>query len=285
MIVDIHTHFLNFEQHCGNQLRQDMKRCNIEEKQWTYSEEDYLNGTKAADKVIVFGLKATKTGWDVKNEYVADFVSRHSEKYIYFASIDPYQPDFMLDLVYNHKQLKCQGVKLGAIYQGVHPCDKRYYEIYDYCEKNNLPIITHMAATFSSGVPLDYARPFHMDQVACDFPHLKLILAHLGHPWESETLAIIRRQENVYADLSALYYRPWQFYNAMRLAVEYGCCNKILFGSDFPATTTESSIAGIRNLNNLAIKANLPLIPTDLIEGIIGRNTLDLIYPTHKQLF
>jgi len=277
MIIDMHTHLVNFERDFGNQLRDALTRSGISHKTWTYSEEDYLEATSAADKVIVFGLKAQKTGWNVKNENVADFVSRHSDKYIYFTSIDPYQNGYMQDLKYNHVTLHCRGVKLGPIYQGVHPCDKRYYEIYDYCEKNNLPIITHMATTFSSGVPIDYARPYHMDKVACDFPKLKLVLAHLGHPWEAETIAVIRRNENVYADISALYYRPWQFYNAMRLAVEYGCCHKILFGSDYPATTTKSSIEGLRNINNIVKDSGLPIIPEDVIEGILHRDSVGIL--------
>lgn len=276
MITDMHTHLVNFADF-GEQLRDDLTRSGIRHETWTYTEEDYLNATDAADKVIVFGLKAQKTGWNVKNENVYDFVSRHGDKYIYFASIDPYEQDFMRDLKYNHDILKCKGIKIGPIYQGVHPCDKKYYEIYDYCEKNSLPIITHMATTFSSGVPIDYARPYHMDKVACDFPKLKLVLAHLGHPWEAETIAIIRRNENIYADISALYYRPWQFYNSMRLAFEYGCANKLLFGSDYPATTTENSINGIRNINKIIKDKGLPIIPEDVTEGIIYRDSLEIL--------
>ena len=67
-----------------------------------------------------------------------------------------------------------------------------------------------------------------MDQVAIDFPDLKMVLAHLGHPWEGETIAVIRRNANVYADVSALYYRPWQFYNSMRLVTEYRADHKVL---------------------------------------------------------
>ncbi|MCL1858835.1 MAG: amidohydrolase family protein [Oscillospiraceae bacterium] len=277
MIIDIHTHLLNFTDF-GAQLREDLTRSGISHDIWTYSEEDYLEATKEADRVIVFGLKAIKTGWNVQNETVADFVSRHNKKYIYFASIDPYQQNFMQDLKYNHLNLECKGVKLGPIYQGVHPCDKKYYEIYDYCEKNKLPVITHMATTFSSGVPLDYARPYHIDAVACDFPKLKLVLAHLGHPWEAETIAIIRRNENVYADISALYYRPWQFYNAMRLAVEYNCCHKLLFGSDYPATTTKKSIDGLKNINDIIKNTGLPLIPEDVTEGIIYSDSIGLLF-------
>ena len=276
MIIDMHTHLLRFAD-MGAQVREDMARANISPDTWDYSEAAYLAATSAADRVIAFGLRASRTGWNCGNELVADFVSRHSGKYIFFAAIDPLEPDYMQDLAYNHEKRGCKGVKIGPVYQGLHPCDAKYYALYEYCQKHGLPIITHMATTFSSGVPLDYARPYHMDSVACDFPGLKIVLAHLGHPWEGEALAIIRRNENVYADISALYYRPWQFYNSMRLAVEYGCSHKILFGSDYPATTTAGSVDGLRNINNIVKGSGLPAIPEEVTEGIIYRDSLGIL--------
>ncbi len=160
------------------------------------------------------------------------------------------------------------------MYQGVHPLDARYRHIYGYCQKHGLPILIHMATTFSSGVPLEYARPAHMDQVAIDFPDLKLVLPHLGHPWEGETIAVIRRNPNVFADLSALYYRPWQFYNSMRLVAEYHAGGKVLFGSDFPFTTTKTSLSEFRNMNAILGTSGLPPVPGELIEEIIHRDTL-----------
>ena len=277
MVIDMHTHFFD-ENALGPHVIADMERTGISPDSWRFSEETYLKATAEADRVIVFGLKAAKTGWRGRNEVVADFVGRHLEKCIFFAAIDPGQPGFMDELALYHTKHGCRGVKMGPIYQGVHPLDKRYYEIYEYCSHHRLPIITHMATTFSSGVPLEYARPTHMDTVSCEFPDLKIILAHLGHPWEGEALGIIRKQENVFADVSALYYRPWQFYNSMRLAVEYNCCNKILFGSDYPATTTAQSIEGVRSMAAFARKHNLPELSEQVLEELIHRDALSLLF-------
>jgi uncharacterized protein len=159
----------------------------------------------------------------------------------------------------------------------VHPLDERYREIYAYCQKHGLPIMIHMATTFSSGTPLEYARPAHMDQVGMDYPDLKIVLAHLGHPWEGETISVIRRNANVFADVSALYYRPWQFYNSMRLVVEYHAEAKVLFGSDFPFTTTADSLSGFRRMNDVLASSGLPRIPEPVVEGIIQRDTLKLL--------
>jgi len=277
MIIDMHTHLICAREDLREQVYCDLVSSGMDPKIWEYSEEEYCEGTRAADRAIVFGLRARKTGWEASNARVADFVRRHAEKYVYFAAIDPAEPDCAEQLRNEVSVHHAKGVKLGAIYQGVHPLDERYMPIYAFCEKNGLPIISHSAATFSSGVPLDYARPAHMDEVACRFPGLRLVIAHLGHPWEGEALAAIRKQECLYADLSALFYRPWQFYNSMMLAVEYGCTNKLLFGSDFPATTTEASVAGIRGVNRIVQGTTLPKVPVEIVESILERDALSAL--------
>jgi predicted TIM-barrel fold metal-dependent hydrolase len=85
---------------------------------------------------------------------------------------------------------------------------------------------------------------------------------------------LIRKQPNVYADISALYYRPWQYYNALMLAQEYGTGHKLLLGSDYPFTTPADTIAALRNVNHITGNSGLPRIKEELIEGLIGRDVL-----------
>lgn len=277
MIVDIHTHIFSPESDFGPKLQADMRRCRVDQAAWGAVEQRHLETTRAADVAVVFGLQATATDWNIPNEDVAAHVARAADRLLFFASIDPLKPGFMDELEKCHGHLGAVGVKLAPLYQNVHPKDPRYYEIYRYCVKHGLPVLFHAGTSFVSGTPLDYSRPVHFDQVAIDFPDLCMVLAHLGHPWEGETIAVIRRHANVYADLSALYYRPWQFYNSMRLLVEYGASEKVLFGSDFPFTTTADSLRGVRGLNSIIAGSGLPIVPEEVIEGIINRNTLELL--------
>jgi predicted TIM-barrel fold metal-dependent hydrolase len=277
MIIDIHTHVFDPAQHFGSRLLGDLDRCGLEPGVWGDVSARHLETTRPADVAIVFGIQGAATGWNVPNDFVAAHVRSAPDRLIFFASIDPGQAAFRGELERCHRALGCQGIKLGPIYQGVHPLDPRYREVYRYCEKQQLPIVIHMATTFSSGVPLEYARPIHIDQVALDYPDLRIVMAHLGHPWEGETIAVIRRNENVYADLSALYYRPWQFYHSMRLLTEYRADHKVLFGSDFPFTTTAESIRGIRRVNDVLQDSGLPPVPGEVFDGIIYRDALALL--------
>jgi predicted TIM-barrel fold metal-dependent hydrolase len=285
MIVDVHTHFFRPERDFGPSLRADMARCGVDPAAWGDVGPRHLETTRAADVAVVFGLQAKATGWNIPNAAVAAHVARAPERLLFFAAIDPVDPEFMAELERCHQELGAVGVKLAPLYQGVHPLDARYREIYRYCVRHGLPVLFHVGTSFVVGTLLDYSRPVHFDAVAVEFPELRMVLAHLGHPWEGETIAVIRRHPHVFADLSALYYRPWQFYNSMRLLVEYHTEHKLLFGSDFPFTTTGTSLTGVRGVNDVLAQSGLPPVPSEIIEGIIKRDALNLLgLPNPSQL-
>ena len=277
MLTDFHTHLIDYETEMGDKIKSDLRRVKLENK-WIFGERAYMDATAAADKVFVFGIRAKATGFFSDNERLAAFARREPDRYVFAASIDPLDDDFTEQLTRAHKNLNAKMIKLGPVYQGVHPHDRRYKKIYAYCEKNNLPILTHMATTFASGVPLEYARPALMEQVACEYPDLKIILAHLGHPWEAEAVAAIRKQPNLYADISALYYRPFQFYASMRLLEEYGAQDKVFFGSDYPASTTAESLTGLREVNAIIEGTRFPPVSAETIEGIIYRDPREILF-------
>ncbi len=277
MIVDIHTHIFRPDIDFGLDLKADLKRCGVEPSDWGNVSERHLETTKAADVAVVFGLQAKQSGWQIPNELVAQHVAKASKRLLFFTSIDPSQPLFMEELEKCHQDWGAVGVKMAPLYQNVHPTDERCYKIYRYCSDHGLPILFHVGTSFVSGTYLEYSRPIHYDTIAVDFPNLSIVMAHLGHPWEGETISVIRRHANVYADVSALYYRPWQFYNSMQLVVEYKAQSKILFGSDFPFTTTSDSLKGVRSINGILSNSGLPPIPMQVLEEIINRNSLELL--------
>ena len=276
MIVDLHTHFWKMEE-IGPEMYKDLENANIPSDHMIMTSESHLQATAAVDRAVVFGFRAGRSGMNISNDTVREQVNKAPNRLIFFTSVDPTEDNFMDELERTHQDLGAKGIKLGPIYQGMHPLDNRYRLIYSYAQKHGLPILIHMATTFSSSVPLDYARPIHMDEIAIDFPNLKIVLAHLGHPWSGEAIAIIRRHANVYADISALYYRPWQFYNTMQLLIEYSASQKVFFGSDYPFTLPADSVNGVRNMNKVLGNSGLPPIPGEIIEEILHRNTLGIL--------
>lgn len=116
-----------------------------------------------------------------------------------------------------------------------------------------------------------------LDDVAIRFPDVRIIMAHLSHPYEGESAVIIRKHPNVYADCSALHYRPFQLYHSLMLVQEYGVWHKILFGSDYPFTTVDASLQGMRALNDMLDGTRLPRLNMDEMEQMFERDTLGIL--------
>src|SRR3954454_20024499 len=91
----------------------------------------------------------------------------------------------------------------------------------DAPRRPRLPVLLHTGTTFIAQAPLDCTLPRRLDRVATRFPDVKIILAHLSHPYEGECIAVIRKHPNLFADISALHYRPFQLYQSLMLVQEY----------------------------------------------------------------
>ena len=69
-----------------------------------------------------------------------------------------------------------------------------------------------------------------MGQVAQAFPNLPIVIGQLGYPWIDETLVLLGKHRNVYADISGVASRPWQLYNALLSASSLGVMDKLQIG-------------------------------------------------------
>ena len=240
--------------------------------------ETVYKAMSGVDKAIIFSLRYKDSiGIDGNDEVTARAVAKYPDKFIGFAAIDPRMPDCMDLLVHAIEDLKLKGVKFGPIYNGVSLLDPRMEPIYAYLQKNNLPLTMHMGTTYGRDAPVDYGRPIYVEEVARKYPDLKMVMAHMGHPWWGECIVIARKQPNVYCEVSALHYRPWQFYNILVTAQEYTIHNrnKIFWGTDFPFTTGEESITGLYAVNDQVEGTRLPRVTPETIEHILHSNPLD----------
>lgn len=279
MIIDLHTHLTLKKHFIGDSFLTEMERGGGDKNNIVTSYQRHENEVLSkVDKAVVFGIKAEASGWVVPNEFIADYVKLHQNKVIGFASVDPNQPDADIELEYCIKKLNLKGLKLGPIYQHFNPQnEKKAYPIYEIAQEYKIPIMWHMGTSFVQKGLLEFTKPLLLERIALDFPELKMIIAHMGHPWENDTIVLIRKQPNVFADISALYYRPWQFYNTMVLAQEYKVIDKIFFGTDFPFTTLKESINGIKAIKKFWQNTNLPQIPDSVFEDIINRDSLKIL--------
>jgi len=225
----------------------------------------------------VLGFRARHVGVLVPNEYVSGYVATHPEKLIGFCSVDPHDDDAVEQLEHSVRVLGLRGLKVAPIYQNMHPADPRFVRLMRSAEALEVPVLIHQGTTFCENVSLELANPVLLQPLALQFPRLRMVIAHMGHPWIAETMVLIRKHRHLYSDISALYYRPWQFYNALVLAMEYGVLDRLLFGTDYPFTTPASTIEALRRVNDMVAGTHLPTIPTEKIEAMIHRDALPLL--------
>jgi predicted TIM-barrel fold metal-dependent hydrolase len=278
VIIDVHTHTIDAGRHMTPQFVREADRARGFPVDLSTPREAYLEAMAPVDRCIVFGMKARLCGYYAPNEDVAAFVTSCNGKAIGFLSVDPADPDWLDDFERSRTDLGLRGVKLAPMYAGFDPTDRKLDELYGRAERLGMPVLFHFGTTFCAAAPLEYARPGLADEIARRFPDLRIVIAHLGHPWEGEALVTARKHEHVYSDISALHYRPWQFYNSLVLAQEYRVTHKLLFGSDYPFTTPAASIAAMRQMNEPLAGTLLPRIASETVEGIIHRDSLSLLF-------
>jgi predicted TIM-barrel fold metal-dependent hydrolase len=278
VIVDIHSHIWRYPDHFSDDFRNQARRARAGmEVDLTVRWEDYDALSQPDVRTIVFGGKAKLSGVWVDDRFVAAYVAQHPDRLIGFLSVDPTQDGWERELRDGHEELGLRGIKLLSMYAGFRPDDERLDPLWRYAQQHSLPVLLHTGTTFVAQAPLECTLPRHLDVVATRFPEVRLILAHLGHPYEGECIAVIRKHPHAYADISALHYRPFQLYHSLMLVQEYGVWDKVLFGTDYPFTSVRATLDGLRNLNNMLAGTALPRLSMDAIESMIHRDSLSLL--------
>lgn len=278
VIVDVHSHFWEYPKHFSDDFKNQARRARGDrEVDLTVRYDEYMANAAGCDKTIVFGGKARLSGLWVPDHEVAAYVASHPDKLIGFLSLDPTQPGWQEEMIEGHQDLKLKGIKLLSMYAGFHPNDRRFDYIWQYATRHGLPVLLHTGTTFVAQAPLDCTLPRHLDDVATRFPEVRIILAHLSHPYEGECVATIRKHPNVYADCSALHYRPFQLYQSLMLVQEYGVWHKVLYGSDYPFTTNQASFDGMRALNNMLEGTHLPRLNLEKMDQMFHRDSLSIL--------
>lgn len=288
MIIDVHTHTPTHrdtvppeEEVINDKWRPD--RTVRATTTWA----DYLEAMECVDKAIVFnialrsgdvsGIYSGEVGMRSYNDRTAEFVAHAPDKLIGFLSVHPDEPGCLEELERCVGDLGFKGVKLGPNYQRFDPLGESARAVYRRAEELGLPVLFHQGTSPIRTAPIRYAHPLVMDEIAIEFPELRIVMAHMGHPWQADTITVIRKHPHVYADISGMFYRPWSFYNALQLATEWNVLHKLLLGSDYPITTPQETIDALRSVNDVVKGSGLPPVPEDALEAIIHRNSLELL--------
>lgn len=189
------------------------------------------------------------------NEYVASLCKKSPARRIGFASVNPLKENAVEIIENALKKLGLQGCKFHPPLQNFYPNDKRIFPLYSKLQELNVPVVFHTGTTpFGNLARLDRANPLLIDEVACEFPKLRIMLTHLGTLWDREAFMVVEKNKNVFIDTAAYLYEIPQLLTPE--LVERIGEDKIIFGTDYPTPlkkglghNMKSFVECINNLN------------------------------------
>ncbi|MHA1606640.1 MAG: amidohydrolase family protein [Candidatus Freyarchaeota archaeon] len=196
-------------------------------------------------------------GWgDELVDSVAEYTKHHPDRLLFFCSVHPRleeKPVERLEHLYSKYEVK--GIKLHPVHQLFKPNAYRPEEqnmktldqIYQFAVDHNLPVLFHTGTSIFPKARNKYGDPLFLDDVATDYPKMKIIMSHGGRPiWMKTATFLLRRHPNIILDISSIPPQKITHYfpNIEKLA------DKAIFGSDWPGPGVSTIHGNIQQLLN-----------------------------------
>ncbi len=183
----------------------------------------------------------------IPNEAVADLIEKHPHRFAGIASVNLYTPmPAIRELRRWVNDYGFKGLRILQWLWNLPATDRRYAPLFAECVQLDIPVCFQVGHT-GPLCPSEPGRPIpYIDEVAIDFPELKIVCGHIGYPWTTEMIAVATKHANVFIDTSA--------YTAKRYPAElvaYMKSNgrkKVLFGSNYPMITPAKCLRDIDDL-------------------------------------
>jgi predicted TIM-barrel fold metal-dependent hydrolase len=180
----------------------------------------------------------------ISNDEVASVVKRFPDRFVGVASVNLFKPmEAIRELRRCIKDLGFKGLRIVQWLWNLPPTDRRYYPLYAECIELDIPVCLQVGHT-GPLCPSEPGRPIpYIDEIAIEFPELRIVCGHIGYPWTTEMIAVATKHLNVFIDTSA--------YTAKRYPsdlVEYFKKHgreKVLFGTNYPMITPSKCLEGI----------------------------------------
>lgn len=281
--VDIHTHAevsccqapdpiqAQFDEAANTHFNISGKRPTITETIAYYRERKMAFVMFTVDSESGTGIKR------ISNEEIAQAALDNSDVMMAFASIDPHKGKAgALEARRLIADYGVKGFKFHPPMQNFNPYDKMAWPLYEVIAEHNMPAIFHTGHSGmgsgmrgGGGIRLKYGQPILLDDVAVDFPDIKIILAHPSWPWTDEALSMALHKPNVYIDLSG--WSPKYFPPQIIRYANTQLGHKFLFGSDFPLISPDKWIAAFDQAG-FSEKVREPILKANAIKLLSGSN-------------
>ncbi len=243
------------------------------------------------------GCVGLPTAWDTEtytgdppttNDYIANLLKKYPDVFIAgWACVDPLKGYAALreaDRAIN--KLKLIGVKFQQAAQGFHITEPQYKPLWGLLNEMKVPVQIHSGYTgLGTGMPgaqrmkIQYNRVFpDMEDIAEEYPNIKLFCLHVGDPWVGELNAIARHCGNVYRECSGMLPRYWP--QEMWYEMNRRLQDKYVWGTDYPLFNLDI----LDELKGLKDPDGEKGLREGLLEKLLYRNALTILKDDFKRV-
>ena len=183
----------------------------------------------------------------ISNDKVASFVEKFPDRLVGIAAVDLYRPMVAIrELRRCINELGFKGLRIVQWLWNLPPTDRRYYPLYAECVHLDVPVCLQVGHTGPLR-PSEPGRPIpYIDEVALEFPELRIVCGHIGYPWTVEMIAVATKHPNVFIDTSA--YTAKRFPAELVAYLNKNGRKKVLFGTNYPMITAARCLEGLNEL-------------------------------------
>lgn len=243
MIVDCHTHLINYQ----DETTEDLAGC-LARMQAT------MRRNRVDVSMVLTSYKVTPGRPSTRAVIEA---TRHLPNIHVVAGLSwkTFCDEDVVELRGMLEAGEIKGLKLYPGYEPFYPADPKLEPAYRLAEEFDVPVMIHSGDTYSPTGKVKYSHPLNVDEVAVDFPKVRFLICHLGNPWFRDCMEVVYKNENVYTDISGLTLGDFtdRFEAYMRQQLKemllWGVNpRKVLFGTDWPLATVESYLQFMEEL-------------------------------------
>ncbi len=207
------------------------------------------------------------------NEYVKSLIDRYPKRLMGFASVSPLKDDASEILEKAVQDLGLMGLKFHPPLQQFFPNDERVFPLYEKAVELDIPVVFHVGTTpFGNRCRLAAANPLLIDEVACEFPTLRIMLTHLGTLFHNEAFMLVEKHPNVFIDTAAYPYEISELLT-LNLIKRIGR-QKIIFGTDYPSPFADE----LHDMKRFVDVIRDIGLPKEIEDGIFHENFQRLLH-------
>jgi hypothetical protein len=138
------------------------------------------------------------------NAIITEILKKYPNKFLGMAAISPHDGmRGVRELVRLVTECGFRAMRVSALYTQLPASDRRYYPLYAKCAELDIPVRIYCNMNYATDRPYDIGHPRHIDQVAMDFPELRIVAGLSGWPWVADMVGLLRRYPNLYCDTSS----------------------------------------------------------------------------------